>query len=353
MSVPSSPRIIESLLTRKSCMRGYGGFLSGIFRADSYRFCRMQIYGTLNEDGTIIPNSNWPIGNEGGATWGTIEQFLVDCASMGVVPNLSFWLHNFEFHAEVYRDTGNYSGLTTFFQQLKSLMNQYGVKEMIMEPAWEFNGGYWPVSPAQQRNARIEPDLYAYGMEAIRTARDLANVNCSIVSHILALHGDKWFDPERETWKRTYAASWFAGMKYADVVTTSLYLKESEFDPANWNLVKGPLPANWYEYLDWIYTYVVGLQKIETGWAPAKYVGFSEHNIVPEQSDLEIYTHDFNLFDSSGCSLMGWWLPFTDENVHNKVEALAMQLQGKTAIDPKIILIGLGGVVLGSIFLKK
>jgi hypothetical protein len=209
-------------------------------------------------------------------------------------------------------------------------MEKYGLTEMIMEPAWEFNhDDYWGVSPAQQRSSTIGPYDYAYGMAALRLARDNVGIKCSLVSHILALHGDKWTDPNRETWKRTVVQPYFDGMKYADIVTVSLYLDASGWQ-SSWNTNKGPQPTTWQEYLAWIYTNVVGLQKGETGWAPALYVGTTEHNLDSGAvADTDVYAYDFNKFEMSGCSLFGWWIDFSSPSVRTFVNQQAQAMQAR------------------------
>jgi len=316
---PESAMVIPTLRNMRSCMRGYGGFPE-LWTTEEYRFVRMQVYGSLEEDGSITPKSNWDIGNEGGATWEVIEQFLANVAVWNGIPNLSLWIHNFEDLADKYAYKEDYSAFVIFFTRLKELMERYGINEMILEPAWEFNQAEpgEPVSPAQQRNGRIEPFYYKYGMAAIRRARDEVGINCSIVAHMIALHGDAWTDPNYETWKRTFCKPWFDGMAFADVVTVSLYLHD---DDPKWT-------GDWLSYLDWIYEKVIGLQKGETGWLPAVYVGFSEHNLNDgEITDTNAIDRDFHLFSLSGCTLMGWWLDFSLDEIRSYVNNKACELQ--------------------------
>lgn len=325
---PAAAMLIPTLQTRVSAMRGYGGFLDGLWTIKNYRFPRMQVYGSLNADGSLTPLANWnPAGgNEGGATWGVIEQFLADVAAWGGIPNLSLWIHNWEELADDYSWTLNVIPQTLLFQKLKQLMQKYGITEMILEPAWEWNGDS-PVSDAQQRNAHIEPLPFAYGMAALRAARDTVGINCSLISHMLAIHGDAWYLPDQETWKRTYMMPWFVGMSYSDGVTTSLYLSDED---KKWT-------GDWFTYLDWVYEYVVGLQKMEVGWAPAVYLGTTEHNLKTNgiwNAPKEVYEYDFQKMVAAKLPLFGWWRPFEIETANEQVKTLAEAFQ-KSSITPE------------------
>lgn len=305
---------------RKYCMRGYGGFPppagDGSWTTKSYRVMRIQLYSLLEPDGNLIPHSYWPIGSEGGGTWEVVEEALSVSKSQGGILNLSIWIDNIDQDMNGI-PKASYDAWLAFFQKLKIFSGQ---RQMIIEPCWEWNG-HGPVSPAHMRDCHIEPEAYLEAMTKVRQARDTVGIKCSIVSHMLALHGDKWYDPERETWKRTYMIPWFNGMKKTDLVTVSLYLSSADF---------GDFAAeNWIDYLKAIYRDVVYLQKQETGWNPAVYVGTSEHNLNNGNvSDKEVWRTDFKLAYIVGLRLFGFWMAeFPSKEILDYVNYLASKYQ--------------------------
>jgi len=369
---PTSTRIISTIKNKKSGMRGYGGFTGttwskgrDLWTTENYRIVRMQCYGEigLGDAGeSVILNRSYWLPPDGECSWDVIETFLSDVAMLRQtygqgVPCLSLWIHNFDEDAIPYterffpgiaetymRGYGDHATMVAFFQKLKGLMEKYNIPEMIFEPAWEFNhSDQWPVSPAQQRGSRILSPKYAYGMAAIRLARDEVRINASILSHILAVHGDMWYDPidpTRETWKRSYVKDWFIGMQFADIVTVSCYLKDTAFSADTPSTA--PRGTSWEQYLPWIYTYVLGLQKVETGWGPAEMVGTSEHNLNTDGTGVPFsaFDLDFQLFAQSGLSVLGWWRPFSDASITQHVNSLARQLQEiTTPVSPLSLLI--------------
>jgi len=325
---PATPYIIPSLASgQKYCMRGYGGF-PDTWDTSSYKIVRVQFYSLLASDGTLIPHADsGEVGSENGGTWEAVEEAIANIKSWGGIPNLCIWIDNVDQTIDGY-DPPTQETWEAFFLKLKNIMATYGVSEMLFEPPWEFNS-HGPVSPSHMRDCYIEPTAYQDMMINIRRARDNVGISCSIISHMLGLHGDSWYEPDRETWKRTYMLPWFSGMSWADIITISLYLSDSF----------GFNATNWRDYLSAVYSKVVGLQKAENGWAPAVYMGTSEHNLnygelkVSETLAMtgeEVYDKDFQWADATGLQIFGWWLPFSDSETTEYVNNLAYQYQSGT-----------------------
>jgi len=178
------------------------------------KYCIVQFYADLNDDGSLTPTAPIHFPLEWGCEGTDFDNLMLYCQEIirnGFYPIIDLFLDNFETVTE--------SGLRVF---LANWSINLGENKVIWVPCWEYNQVKAPGwGTGSSRSYRIEPTDFNRVMMMIRKVRDDLRIgNILLGAYPLLWPLDSW--DYAQYGDRLYE-DWLPGMRMADILGVSSY----------------------------------------------------------------------------------------------------------------------------------